>query len=241
MAAGRRPGRGGSEGGAVKQIGPPATAMAEDGAAVRFLLDIGTGDVGHAGDDSDFMTHLTETRDYLHRWGCAPFLCDVGLLHSVYGTEAFQPESSLPVSERATVREVAGGRAEDLVFLNCVMQRETFDAAVARLHGTGLRDALAAADRLPGPEYEIRVRDGDPSDAVTFDAASGGRHPSLPASVHLTTQELVDLATMLLADWLQQVPHHEASMSEEDKPVHHENYTRDGRLGVFEIPVAGWW
>ena len=107
--------------------------------AVDFLLGLGTDATGHAG-ESLFIDHLTETRDYLRRWGCEQHVCESGLFHSIYGTEAFQPKESLPVrgppplillcppplkcvrarwvgwqvSERAVVAATIGPRAERL-------------------------------------------------------------------------------------------------------------------------------
>ena len=174
-------------------------------AAIEFITSLGTEETEHAGDTS-FMQHLTETRDYLERWGCAPVVCDVGLLHSIYGTESFQPEASVPITARERVRAVVGDRCEHLCFVNCVMVRQTFDAAVAELCSSGLRGVLHTTEALAdAPQFRIGVREGDPSDAVVFDPATGARHASLPPSFHMSQREFVDLATMSLADWLQQV------------------------------------
>jgi hypothetical protein len=209
--------------------------------SVEFLLSLGTDQAEHAG-DTTFMQHLTETRDLLRKWGCAPFVCEVGLLHSIYGTEAFQPPESLPVSERARVQAVAGAECERLCFINCVMVRESFDEAVATLCKDGVRSCLErGTTELPAePEFEIAARPGDPSDAVTWDPHTGARYANLPEKFVLSRRELVDLGAMLLADWLQQVPHHEASMTD-DKPLHMESHTIGGVKGNFVVAKGGWW
>lgn len=255
----------------------------EGNAAMELLVSLGVEGAEHAGDTS-FMTHLAETRDYLLRWGCATFLCDVGLLHSICkpkggrpavaatlhrlsaathhlclassthmisrvcppfcadGTESFQPEQSLRVTEREQVVAAVGERCEQLCFVNCVMERESFDDAITALAASGLRGCLHRTDALSTePEYRIRARKGDPSDAVTWDSDTDARHASLPHEFVLTQRELVDLATMLLADWLQQVPHHEASMDAVRKPVHMESHTLGGVKGNWIIPKGGWY
>lgn len=136
----------------------------------------------------------------------------------------------------------AGERCEQLCFVNCVMERETFDDAITTLAASGLRACLGRSCILSTePEYRIRARKGDPSDVVVWDFETGSRHASVPAEFMLTQRELVDLATMLLADWLQQVPHHEASMDTIRKPVHLESHTLGGVKGNWEIPRGGWY
>ena len=158
------------------------------------------------------------------------------------GTEAFQPEQSLRVTDRQQVVEAAGERCEWLCFVNCVMERESFDNAIAELADAGLRGCLHRTDALSTkPEFRIRARKGDPSDAVTWNVETNSRHASLPEVLLLTQRELVDLATMLLADWLQQVPHHEASMDADRKPVHMESHTLGGVKGNWVIPKGGWY
>jgi hypothetical protein len=170
----------------------------------------------------------------LLRWPVSPRAAD--------GTEAFQPEQSLPVTERARVVAAAGERCESLCFVNCVMERESFDTVITGLAATGLRRCLNQPETLSAePEFPIGARQGDPSDAVTWDAAANARHASLPSQFVLSRRELVDLATMLLADWLQQVPHHEASMDAELKPIHMESHTLGGIKGNWVIPRGGWY
>ena len=137
---------------------------------VDFLHSLGTAEVDHTG--HDFLTHLRSVSDLLAEHGRDAELVAAGLFHSIYGTEQFQ-DFSLPLSDRGRVRSLIGDRAERTAWLNCVMDRSTFDAAVSR--------ALAGESDL-----SVVDRDGNPPIVVTVD-------------------ELRDLATVHLFDWLEQV------------------------------------
>ena len=52
------------------------------------------------------------------------------MFHSIYGTEQFQ-RFALPLERRGEVRAQIGERAERLAYLNCAMDRASFDAAAA--------------------------------------------------------------------------------------------------------------
>ena len=109
---------------------------------IAFLRSLGTDEVDHTG--HDFLTHLIAVGELLEAHGVDAEIAAAGLYHSIYGTEKFQ-EFSLPLSERAQVRSLIGERAERIVWLNCVMDRATFDAAVsAALRG---ESKLTISDR----------------------------------------------------------------------------------------------
>ena len=135
-----------------------------------FLRSLGTAEVDHTG--HDFLTHLVAVHDLLARHGCSAELAAAGLFHSIYGTERFQ-EFSLPQSEREQVRDQIGEHAEFIAWVNCVMDRSTFDSAVSA--------ALAGES-----EQAICDRAGSPP-------------------ISLTVDQLRDLATVHLFDWLEQV------------------------------------
>jgi hypothetical protein len=117
-----------------------------------FLLSLGTDEIAHTG--HDFLTHLKSVQGVLEAAGAAPEIAQAGLLHSIYGTQGFQ-DFSLPLSERDRVRDLIGERAEFTAYCNCVMDRATFDTAVAQaLEGD--------ADN-----FEIRDREGSPPIALT--------------------------------------------------------------------------
>jgi hypothetical protein len=50
------------------------------------------------------------------------------MFHSIYGTQKFQ-RFALPLERRGDVRGLIGDRAEWLAYVNCFMDRETFDDA----------------------------------------------------------------------------------------------------------------
>jgi hypothetical protein len=77
------------------------------------------------------------------------------MFHSIYGTQQFQG-FKLAVERRHEVRGLIGERAEQLAYLNCAMQRETFDAAVA-----DGREPHVFRDRLTGEEVRLCTEDFD--------------------------------------------------------------------------------
>jgi len=137
---------------------------------IDFLYSLGTAEIDHTG--HDFLTHLRAVHDLLAERDSGGELAAAGLFHSIYGTEKFQ-DFCLPLDQRRQVRELIGERAERIAWLNCIMDRSTFDTAVS-----------AALDGES--ELAISDRDGDPPIAVTRD-------------------QLRDLATVHLFDWLEQV------------------------------------
>jgi len=74
--------------------------------------------------DRGLFDHLLGTRQLLVEWEARPALCDAGLFHSVYSTDHYELKA-LPLSRRDDVRELIGDEAESLVFLFCMMRRET--------------------------------------------------------------------------------------------------------------------
>ncbi len=58
-------------------------------------------------------------------WGSRPATCRAGLFHSVYGTQTFDV-SLIGFSQRCKVRHAIGPRAERLVFLFAVCDRDEF-------------------------------------------------------------------------------------------------------------------
>jgi hypothetical protein len=58
--------------------------------------------------------------------GCTEEVCRAGMFHSIYGTELFQ-KFALPPERRADIRTLIGERAERLAYVNCMMDRASFD------------------------------------------------------------------------------------------------------------------
>ncbi len=132
-----------------------------------FLQSLGTKDVPHTGEG--FFAHLVAVYRDLKKLGCDEAVCVAGLFHSIYGTEKFRL-FGLSVDRRDEVIALIGEHAERVAYINCVMDRATFDALV--LHGGDLR---------------VRNRDTD-------------------EWIEMTPREFLDLKTMHLCDWLEQVP-----------------------------------
>lgn len=127
---------------------------------------------------SDLLTHLTEVRYLLkQQLGCKdPDLHAAALFHSIYGTEGFQGQT-LPLSERASLQNLIGKRAEFIAYLNCVMERSTLDAAVSEFRATKGKGTYVICSR---PEFGS-------------------------AQINLSTQQLSELMLVHFADWAQQV------------------------------------
>lgn len=118
-----------------------------------FLVSEGVGDMSHTG--KTYIGHLLAVHRLLEDCGFPADVCRAGMFHSVYGTEEFQ-RFQLPLERRPEVSVLIGERAERLAYLNCAMDRASFDAAL----------------ELPGPPYPMRDRlTGEvvPLDAADFD------------------------------------------------------------------------
>jgi Ser/Thr protein kinase RdoA (MazF antagonist) len=78
------------------------------------------------------LDHLTGTEALLRTWGAPEHVCRAGLMHSVYGTEAFGVQT-VPLDRRDEVRALIGHRAERIAYLFGAMTTESFfDAASGR-------------------------------------------------------------------------------------------------------------
>ena len=95
----------------------------------KFLLSLGPDEVAHTG--GDFLHHLQSVQNLLEKNGADLDMSRAGLFHSIYGTQGLQ-DFSLPLSERPLIKDLIGERAEFVAFCNCVMNRETFDEALAQ-------------------------------------------------------------------------------------------------------------
>jgi hypothetical protein len=89
---------------------------------LRLLRKASTEHMPHS--EVGLFDHLLGTRRLLVEWKARPALCDAGLFHSVYGTDQYEL-TAIPLSLRDEVRQVIGDEAEYLVWLFCMMRRET--------------------------------------------------------------------------------------------------------------------
>jgi hypothetical protein len=118
-----------------------------------FLVELGIEKVPHT--EKTYLGHLVNVYRLMESEGCTDEMCRAGMFHSIYGTQQFQG-FKLPVEDRTRVRELIGERAEKLAYLNCAMQRETFDEAA---NGDGERYHFT--DRLTQERVELSRTDFD--------------------------------------------------------------------------------
>jgi hypothetical protein len=118
-----------------------------------FLLAQGIEQVGHTG--KSYLAHLIGVYKLMEAKGCTEELCRAGMFHSLYGTERFQG-FKLPLERRVDVRALIGERAERLAYINCAMDRSTFDRAVKQAG-----DRYTITDRLTGENVSLSREDFD--------------------------------------------------------------------------------
>ena len=118
-----------------------------------FLVGLGIDKVDHS--NKTYLAHLVGLYRDLEARGYPADVCRAGMFHSIYGTERFQG-FKLPVERRDDVRALIGERAERLAYLNCAMDRASFDRAVER--GAA---PYRFRDRLTGAEVELGREDFD--------------------------------------------------------------------------------
>jgi hypothetical protein len=92
-----------------------------------FLINLGIDKVDHT--EKTYLGHLVNVYRLMEVEGCDDELCRAGMFHSIYGTERFQG-FKLPLQSRAEIRGLIGARAEKLAYLNCAMDRPSFDWAL---------------------------------------------------------------------------------------------------------------
>src|SRR4029077_20396088 len=91
---------------------------------------------------------------FLESQCCPEDVCRAGMFHSIYGTEKFQG-FILPLERRDEVRALIGERAERLAYLNCAMDRASFDRAVAQVDDSHHR----IIDRITGAAGRLSRHD----------------------------------------------------------------------------------
>ena len=118
-----------------------------------FLLALGIDKVPHS--QKSYLAHLVNVYRLMEDEGCTPELCAAGMFHSIYGTEKFQG-FKLELDQRDEVRRLIGDRAERLGYLNCAMDRASFDAAAL---GDG--ETYEFIDRISQEKVILSRRDFD--------------------------------------------------------------------------------
>jgi hypothetical protein len=118
-----------------------------------FLVEMGVEEVPHT--HKSYLAHLIAVFRSLESQGYPEDVCRAGMFHSIYGTEKFQG-FTLPIERRDEVRGLIGDRAEHLAYLNCAMDRASFDAAL-----DGTAEPYRIIDRITGEEIALSGRDFD--------------------------------------------------------------------------------
>lgn len=93
-----------------------------------YLVSLGTADVAHS--EKSYLAHAIGVYNDMKAWRQSEDLCNAALFHSIYGTQQFQG-FTLPLERRSELREKIGEYAEQLVFVNCFMDRDTLDSQVS--------------------------------------------------------------------------------------------------------------
>jgi hypothetical protein len=118
-----------------------------------FLVGLGIEQIAHT--QKSYLAHLIGVYRSMEEQGCTEEVCRAGMFHSIYGTERFQG-FKLPLERRAEVRDLVGERAERIAYLNCAMNRASFDRALEQPEGP-----YRIVDRLTGEEVQLSRADFD--------------------------------------------------------------------------------
>jgi hypothetical protein len=119
----------------------------------EFLVGMGVEDIPHT--EKSYLAHLIAVFRILESQGYPQDVCRAGMFHSIYGTEKFQG-FTLPLERRDEVRALIGDRAEHLAYLNCAMDRSSFDRALGRSE-----EPYPIVDRITGERVELSRSDFD--------------------------------------------------------------------------------
>jgi hypothetical protein len=112
-----------------------------------FLVGMGVEQVPHT--HKSYLAHLIAVFRSLESQGYPEDVCRAGMFHSIYGTERFQG-FTLPLERRDEVRALIGDLAERLAYLNCAMNRASFDRALEK----GV-EPYRIIDRITSEEVEL--------------------------------------------------------------------------------------
>jgi hypothetical protein len=118
-----------------------------------FLVGMGVEQVPHT--HKSYLGHLIAVYRSLESQGFPEDVCRAGMFHSIYGTERFRG-FTLPLERQSEVRALIGDRAERLAYLNCAMDRASFDHAIDQAG-----ESYRIVDRITGEEVALPRRDFD--------------------------------------------------------------------------------
>jgi hypothetical protein len=118
-----------------------------------FLVGMGIEQIPHT--QKSYLAHLIAVYRDLESQGFPEDVCRAGMFHSIYGTELFQG-FTLPLDRRSEIRSLIGDRAERLAYLNCAMNRASFDRALEQK-----TEPYLILDRISGPVVALSRPDFD--------------------------------------------------------------------------------
>jgi hypothetical protein len=118
-----------------------------------FLVGVGVEKIAHT--NKSYLAHLIGVYRFMEERGCTEEVCRAGMFHSIYGTERFQG-FKLPLERRAEMKNLIGERAERLAYLNCAVNRDSFDRALEQAEAP-----YRIVDRLTGEEVRLSQADFD--------------------------------------------------------------------------------
>jgi hypothetical protein len=118
-----------------------------------FLTGMGIEQIPHT--HKSYMGHLIAVFRSLESQGYPEDVCRAGMFHSIYGTEKFQG-FTLPLERRGEIRALIGDRAEYLAYLNCAMDRASFDRVLDQVV-----EPYWIRDRITGKEVPLTQHDFD--------------------------------------------------------------------------------
>jgi hypothetical protein len=118
-----------------------------------FLVAIGIEQIPHT--HKSYLAHLIAVFRDLESEGYSSDACRAGMFHSIYGTEKFHG-FTLPLARRGEIRTLIGDRAEHLAYLNCAMDRASFDRVLEQAD-----EPYRIVDRITGLEVRLARNDYD--------------------------------------------------------------------------------
>jgi hypothetical protein len=98
---------------------------------------------------STFLQHLTGVHNILRLWGQGPTIGRVGLFHSAYSNSYVNLALFDPTTERPYMQDLVGSKAESLVHLFCIIDRQEV------VVNTLLRQAYIPAEGLTVPHLRL--------------------------------------------------------------------------------------
>ncbi|MFF8592137.1 VOC family protein [Streptomyces sp. NPDC015220] len=141
-----------------------------------FLRDRGADRLPHPG--GTLLAHLIRVARTLAEWGADPVVQSAGLCHAAYGTDGFD-EVLLGITERGTLAELIGDRAEALVHLYASCDRSAVYPLLGRDRPVVFRDRFTGGEHTPA-DADLRafleITAANELDVITHNEDLAARH-----------------------------------------------------------------